>query len=190
MAHRANGRVLLLLLAMVPDPGVGQTTEALTPGQPVRVSARCELLNDRFPVCRADAPIQTYTGWFESRDLENLRIRMGSGGEEIALPAAFISGVSVMSSGRGNFWLGALAGTVAGAVGGAFASSQHSFCIGDCTPPSRLLGAFLGGLGGFVIGGLIGSQIPTVRWRPIFLTDGDVAGPRLDRVGFAVEVRF
>jgi hypothetical protein len=105
---------------------------------------------------------------------------------------ASIAHLAYVDGTRGNTLLGAGVGLLGGALlGGVIGSTQSlegSFLFKEGQGP--LIGVVLGAPAGLLVGSIIGTLIRSDRWRTVPIVDRIRVAPRLDALGFTLQVSF
>lgn len=181
-----------VLVATCLTPTIGTTQAPMTPreGQRVRVAHRCESLPGNVLECRRCHSLQIATGYLQALDGDTVRLLVQSRTTELAIPTASVDRVWVVDGRKGNFWSGAGIGLLGGALIGGLIGSTQEVCILDCSPATAF-GVIIGAPAGFLLGGVIGAQVRSDRWREIPVDRARVTlAPRLDRLGLSLSVAF
>jgi hypothetical protein len=148
----------LVVSALLPSAIAAQEGD-LVLGERVRITHRCATVGGRERLC-------TDIGRVRILESDTLRITVGPASREVAIPRAAVDGLWVPDGTRGNFWVGAGLGLVAGALLGAAIGSTQEFCIFSCSPATGI-GLVLGAPVGFVLGGVTGLMIRSEKWRQV-----------------------
>ena len=180
---------VLLATSLVPTMGMAQGSMTPLEGQQIRVAHRCKNLPDNVFECRRRHSPRVESGYLQALDRDTIRLLVRSRSTELAIPTGSIDQVWVVDGMKGNFWSGAGFGLLGGALIGGLLGSTQEFCVLDCSQATPL-GVILGAPVGFLLGGIIGAQVHSDRWREIRVGPRVSVAPRLDRLGLSLSVAF
>ncbi len=131
---------------------------------------------------RVDAPRFNLSSWrpivgtFEGERAGTLEVKGTVAGEGqprlIAIPTSSIDGIQRWNGRKGNGRVGMVVGMVVAASVAALTASNENDPSGIGFHNNRLGATVVGGLGGILWGGLVGSQIKTDRWEKVPLGAG------------------
>lgn len=179
---------LLLSGACVVNVSLAQTPAGLAEGQRVRLGIRCKVSHEQVSDCRHKRSPDQINGELTSMTGDSIRIRTSSDHAELAVPKSAVAQAWVADGTRGQFMEGAAVGLLGGVLLGAAVGSTQETCMLECAPSTEF-GAIGGAVIGFLLGGVVGSQIHTERWREIEHAKLSVT-PRGRGVGIGMSLAF
>ena len=141
-----------------------QEPVGLVEGQRVRIGVRCKVSHGQVSDCRHKRSPKEISGVLTSLIGDSLRVRTDRG--ELVVPESAVAQAWVVDGKRGQFVEGAAIGMFGGVLLGAAMGSMQEACMLECAPATGF-GAAGGAILGLLLGGIIGSQTHTDRWREI-----------------------
>jgi hypothetical protein len=159
--------VLLCVVRRLPLAPIAIAIVFATPTT-LRAQMSYALVGSRVRVTVVGQPDAPLVGTAIGSSEGTLYMRRSGSSDTISIQQSRIQRVEISNGSRGHFLVGMLVGGAAGAglLAAASSGSDHSGGFGGSANWAPE-GAIVGGVGGFLIGGVVGELIRTERWKSI-----------------------